>query len=118
MGSGSRGSGGPFITTTTVTSVLDLSTGVTKTFHSSNNPSNSGGGEMRSSLYPFGSYGGHGVQRKMTEGETNPLFNVLSENDVNVLVESWNVLKKRTDFAPKVFLRYNFLSVTRLKKSN
>ena len=118
MGSGSRGSGGPFITTTTVTSVLDLSTGVTKTFHSSNTPSNSGGGEMRSSLYPFGSYGGHGGQRKMTEGETSPLFNVLSENDVNVLVESWNVLKKRTDFAPKVFLRYNFLSVTRLKKSN
>jgi hypothetical protein len=104
-GSGMMGSGGPFVTTTTVTTVLDLSTGVTKTFHSSN-PSS--GGSERSS-YPFGSYGGYGGEKRMTEGGSgavSPLFNVLSENDISVLVNSWNILKKRSEFAPKVFLRY------------
>ncbi|EFX84256.1 hypothetical protein DAPPUDRAFT_223072 [Daphnia pulex] len=106
-GGGMSGSGGPFVTTTTVTTVLDLSTGMTKTFHSSNNPSSGGssGGERYSSY--GGGYGG-GEKNKFTEGSsgTSPLMNILSENDISVLVNSWHILKKRSDFAPKVFMRY------------
>jgi hypothetical protein len=98
-----------------VTTVLDLSTGMTKTFHSSSNP-NSGGGE-RSSSYG-GGYGG-GEKNKFPEGssETSPLMNILSENDISVLVNSWHILKKRSDFAPKVFMRY-FLFIIILNQLN
>lgn len=118
IGSRYRGggtTGSPFVTTTTVTTVLDLSTGMTKTFHSSSNP-NSGGGE-RSSSYG-GGYGG-GEKNKFPEGssETSPLMNILSENDISVLVNSWHILKKRSDFAPKVFMRY-FLFIIILNQLN
>lgn len=80
---------------------------MTKTFHSSSNPS-SGGGE-RSSY--GGGYGG-GEKNKFPEGSsvTSPLMNILSENDISVLVNSWHILKKRGDFAPKVFMRYIFFN--------
>ncbi|KAI9553207.1 hypothetical protein GHT06_021102 [Daphnia sinensis] len=83
--------GGPFVTTTTVTTVLDLSTGITKTFHSSSN---------RAGADKF-NYGG---ENRMMEG--GGFYNVLSENDITMLNNSWNILRKRSDFAPKVFVRY------------
>lgn len=97
-GSSQQGtSGGPFVTTTTVTTVLDLSTGMTKTFHSSSN---------RGASDKF-NYGG---ENRMMEGAG--FYNVLSENDINMLNNSWNILRKRSDFAPKVFMRYKHLLFT------
>uniref|UniRef100_A0A0P4Y328 Di-domain hemoglobin n=1 Tax=Daphnia magna TaxID=35525 RepID=A0A0P4Y328_9CRUS len=94
MGSPYHGTtGGPFVTTTTVTTVLDLSTGITKTFHSSGN---------RAGADKF-SYGG---ESRMMEGGGGGFFNILSENDITTMNNSWSILRKRSDFAPKVFVRY------------
>ena len=43
------------------------------------------------------------MYRSMTEGLGIP--GVLNENDVRLLNASWNILKRRPDFAPKVFIR-------------
>ncbi len=92
-----RGSSGPFVTTTTTTTVTDLSTGMTRAYHSSSPY----GGSDRTNW--GGVFGG---EKKFLEGLG--LHNVLNENDLEVLKSSWNTLKKRGDFAPKVFIRYNF----------
>ena len=100
MGSGpsysSHRSPGPFITTTTVTTVTDLSSGMTRAYHSS---SPYGGSSDKTNW--GGVYGG---EKKFLEGVG--LFNVLNENDIELIKSSWNTLKKRGDFAPKVFIRY------------
>lgn len=73
---------GPFVTTTTVTTVTDLSTGTTRTLRSA----------------PWG-INENKVYEKVG------LHNILSENDISLIKSSWNTLKKRGDFAPKVFVR-------------
>ncbi|XP_046656897.1 globin D, coelomic-like [Daphnia pulicaria] len=77
-----RGSG-PFVTTTTVTTILDF------------NPA----GMSRSMRSPsFASERSHYYGDKK--------YGSFSQKDVDVIVNTWNTLKRRGDFAPKVFIRY------------
>lgn len=46
---------------------------------------------------------GSGSEKKVFEGVG--LRNILSEHEINLIKNSWNTLKKRGDFAPKVFVR-------------
>jgi hypothetical protein len=71
---------GPFITTTTVTTILDF------------NPA-SMSRAMRSS----------GSERNHYFGDKK--YGTFSRNEMDVLINSWNTLKRRGDFAPKVFVR-------------
>ena len=85
MDSGSGGlmmSGtGPFITTTTVTTILDF------------NPAS-----MSRSMRSSGS-------SERNHYFSDKKFGSFSKNDIDVIVNSWNTLKRRGDFAPKVFIR-------------
>lgn len=54
---------------------------------------------------PHGSniFGGNVGDRKMMD--TVGLQGILSSKDLDVMRSSWNILKRRGDFAPKVFIR-------------
>jgi hypothetical protein len=76
-----RGSG-PFVTTTTVTTILDFNpAGMSRSMRSPSFASD------RTHYYGDKKYGS------------------FSQKDVDVIVNTWNTLKRRDDFAPKVFIR-------------
>lgn len=88
MGSGSYG--GPIVTSTTVTTITDLNTGMTRAFRSN---------------VPYGNERTFGTGGDKTFLEGIGLHNILNENDISLIKSSWNTLKRRGDFAPKVFIR-------------
>lgn len=73
--------GGPFVTTTTVTTILDLRPSA------SSRMSRSHGTEWN---HYFG-------DRKM--------YKNFGQKDINVILNTWDILKRRGNFAPKLFLR-------------
>lgn len=80
MGAGSvRGQQGPFVLTTTVTTVVDMSNGVARSFVS---PAN-----------------------ENQKADKVGLHGSLSDHDIGVLKSSWEILKRRGNFAPKIYLR-------------
>ena len=80
MGAGSvRGQQGPLVVTTTVTTVLDMSNGVAKTYVS--------------------------PAMENQKVEKAGLHSIITDHDITVLKSSWDILKRRGNFAPKIYLR-------------
>ncbi|KAK4014940.1 uncharacterized protein LOC123476783 [Daphnia magna] len=73
--------GGPFVTTTTVTSVLDFGPASSRISRSRGTEWNHRFGDRKS-------------------------YKNFGERDIDVILNTWDILKKRGNFAPKLFLRY------------
>jgi hypothetical protein len=68
------------VVTTTVTTVLDMNNGVARTFVS--------------------------PAMENQKAEKVGLHGSLTDHDIGVLKSSWDILKRRGNFAPKIYLRY------------
>ncbi|XP_046656934.1 globin C, coelomic-like [Daphnia pulicaria] len=75
-----EGTQGPFVMTTTVTTTFD--------FNAAGVP------RARSSACDRTNY------------DVDKKYGSLSQMDIDIIANSWNILKKRGNFAPKVFIRY------------